>query len=191
MQRLTLATFPKANWPLLCNVLCQVGDQTCWACAVISFKCRIRCSGVMVIPVIMSVGVCSVPPPTFFSSAWALFKYVCGNPYCHLGKKGKPWTPWPTNTLPMELALSRCGQQQHLLPFMQWQLWVLGLGLQAEIAETDGVWVPSPSPTISSLSSALKLNKRVAKMWAGLQDSKWYICLLGLLQAVERKIEQA
>lgn len=188
MQSLALTSFPKANWPLLCNVLCQVGDQTCCACAVISFKCRIRCSGVMVIPVIMSVGVCSVPPPTFFSSAWALFKYVCGNPYCHLGKKGKPWISWPTNTLPVELALSRCGSSIISSSSCSGSSWCWAL---AGIAETGRMWVPNPSPAISTLSSALKLNKRVAKMWAGLQDWKWYICLLGLLQAVERKIEQA
>lgn len=144
-QCLALASFPKANWPLLCDVLCQVGVQTCCACAVISFKCRIRCSGVMVIPVIMLVGVSSVPPPTFFNSAWSPFKYVCRNPYCHLGKKGKPWTSWPKNRLPVELALSRCSQQQHLLHFIQRQLSVLGLGLQAGTAETGGMWVPIPA----------------------------------------------
>lgn len=163
MQHLALASFPKVNWPFLCNVLCQVGDQTCCACAVICFKCRIRCSGVMVIPVIMSVGVCSVPPPTFFNSTWVPFKYVCRNPYCRLGKKGNPWTSWPTNTPPVEPALSRCSQQ-HLLPFMPWQLLVLAL---AGTADIGGMWVPSSSPTISTFSGALKLNKRVAKVCAG------------------------
>lgn len=188
MQCLALASFPKANWPLLCNVLCQVGDQTCCACAVISFKCRIRCSGVMVIPVIMSVGVSSLPPPTFSISAWAPFKYVCRNPYCHLGKKGKPWTSWPTNTQPVELALSRCRQQQHLLQWMQWQLLVLGLWLQWHRQVGCG----SPIPALQS--AACPVPRNWTKEWlkcvlAYKIQSDTFVCWAFF--KLERKIEQA
>lgn len=56
-----------------------------------------------------------------------------------------------------------------------------------------GRWAvgPNASPMLSSSSSDLKLNKRVPTVCADLQDSKRCICLLGLLQAVEGKIEQA
>lgn len=60
-------------------------------------------------------------------------------------RKGSPEHLGLKITLPVELALSRCSQQQHLLHFIQRQLSVLGLGLQAGTAETGGMWVPIPA----------------------------------------------